>query len=75
MPLSMTLAFLLSALTQAPAQDPKPDPKMEPPKPAVQEKSPVDVWFEDGIRFKSRDGSFEGRLGGRFLAHFRDVFA
>ena len=33
-----------------------------------------DVWLEDGIRFKSRDGSFEGRLGGRFLAHYRAVF-
>ena len=74
----MTLGFLPS-LSQAEelsqAQDPKPDTKMEAPKAAtpVQEKSPVDVWFEDGIRFKSRDGNFEGRLGGRCLAHYRAV--
>jgi phosphate-selective porin OprO and OprP len=71
----MSLPMIL-ALAMSLAQDPKPEPKMEAPKSEApkQEKSPVDVWFEDGIRFKAKDGSFEGRLGGRFLAHYRDVF-
>ena len=47
---------------------------VETPRPAAGEKSPIDVWFEDGLRFKSRDGNFEGRLGGRFLAHYRGIF-
>jgi len=59
MALSLIVSLVLS-LAQDKAE-PKQDPKMEPPKAATpvpaQEKSPVDVWFEDGIRFKSRDGA------------------
>src|SRR5689334_18814058 len=55
-------------------QDPKPEPKQETKSAVPDGKSPVDVWFEDGLRFKSRDGNFEGRIGGRFLAHYRTIF-
>lgn len=73
------MAFtLIVSLLLCQATDPKPEPKPEPKqetKSAVPEnKSPVDVWFEDGLRFKSRDGNFEGRLGGRYLAHYRQIF-
>jgi phosphate-selective porin OprO/OprP len=72
MSISMTLAFLWSlAQAQDPKMEPKPDPKAEAPK---QEKSPIDVWFEDGLRFKTKDGNFEGRIGGRFLLHYRAIF-
>lgn len=72
MPLSMTLAFLMSL---TPAQDPKAEPKTEAPKQEVpKEKSPIDVWFEDGVRFKSKDGNFEAKLGGRYLVHYRTIF-
>lgn len=81
MSLSMTLAFVLS-LTQAqdPKPQPKPEPKVEAPKadaPKVEmpkERSPIDVWFEDGLRFKSKDGNFEAKIGGRYLAHYRTIF-
>lgn len=71
--LATTLTFLLS-LSQG-AQDPKPEPKMDPPKQeAPKAKSPIDVWFEDGLRFKSQDGNFEAKIGGRLLAHYRTIF-
>ncbi|NUN50330.1 MAG: hypothetical protein HUU15_16075 [Candidatus Brocadiae bacterium] len=30
----------------------------------------VDVWFDDGLRFKSGDGNFEGRLGAHAIIHY-----
>lgn len=66
-------AIVLASLALSnPLQEPKPEPepKVEVPK----EKSPVDVWFEDGLRFKSKDGNFEARIGGRYLAHYRAIF-
>lgn len=55
-------------------QDPKAEPKPELKSALPEGKSPIDVWFEDGLRFKSRDGNFEGRIGGRFLTHYRTIF-
>jgi phosphate-selective porin len=32
--------------------------------------SRVDAWFDDGLRFKSADGNFEGRLGAHVIVHY-----
>jgi len=58
----------------ASADQDKQGQKIDTGRPSAPEKSPVDVWFEDGIRFKSRDGNWEGRIGGRFLTHYRTIF-
>jgi phosphate-selective porin OprO and OprP len=71
MALSLMLSLVMSLAQDKPAEPKTEMPKAEAPK---QEKSPVDVWFEDGIRFKSKDGNFEGRLGGRYLVHYRTIF-
>jgi phosphate-selective porin OprO/OprP len=39
-----------------------------------QDGAPVDVFLQDGLRFRSRDGEFEARLGGRVLVQARTVF-
>src|SRR5262245_41868453 len=79
----MALALMLSLLMSQgqafdpeiePQQDAKPEPKQEAKSGFPEGKSPIDLWFEDGLRFKSRDGNFEGRIGGRFLAHYRTIF-
>src|SRR5262245_32763884 len=73
----MAIALLVMCCLSA-AQDKAPapaDPKAEVKQPApASQKSPIDVWFEDGLRFKSQDGNFEGRIGGRLLAHYRGIF-
>lgn len=65
----MALSLILSLfLCQADA--PKPEAPHQ-----TGTKNLLDVWFEDGIRFKTRENdAFEGRLGGRFVGHYRAVF-
>ena len=58
------MVAVLAALLVGLAQDPAPKP----------DENPVDVYFKDGLRFRSRDGAFEARIGGRLLAHYRTVF-
>ncbi len=61
--MSALLPSLLLALLQAPAPETvKPD------------EVPLEVYFKDGLRFRSKDGVFEARIGGRFLGHVRTVF-
>lgn len=35
---------------------------------------PVEVYWKDGLRFRTKDGVMEARIGGRFLGHYRNVF-
>lgn len=57
------MVFTLALCAALSAQDaPKPD------------ESPVEVYLKDGLRFRTKDGSFEARIGGRFLGHVRTVF-
>jgi phosphate-selective porin OprO/OprP len=35
---------------------------------------PIEMYFKDGLRFRTKDGNFEGRFGGRLLGHSRTVF-
>ena len=57
--MSAVVACLLSVLAQ------------EPPK---SDEVPLELYFKDGLRFRSKDGVFEGRIGGRFIGHYRTVF-
>ena len=43
----------------------------DPPKP---DETPVEVYLKDGLRFRTKDGNFEARIGGRFLGHIRSIF-
>ncbi|HEX7897695.1 MAG TPA: porin [Planctomycetota bacterium] len=43
----------------------------DPPKP---DETPVEVYLKDGLRFRTKDGMFEARIGGRFLGHVRTIF-
>ena len=36
----------------------------DPPKP---DETPVEVYLKDGLRFRTKDGNFEARIGGRFI--------
>lgn len=63
----MTLALALACLL---VQEPKPAP----PASAVPEgETPLEFWFKDGLRYRTRDGGFEGRLGGRFMEYYRHL--
>ncbi|HYE98823.1 MAG TPA: porin [Planctomycetota bacterium] len=34
---------------------------------------PVEVFLKEGLRFRTADGAFEGRVGGRILAQYRGI--
>jgi phosphate-selective porin OprO/OprP len=38
------------------------------------EETPLDVFYKDGLRFKTRDGTFEGYLNGYLRIHGRTIF-
>lgn len=61
--MSALVPSLLLALLQAPA-----------PEAAKPDEVPLEVYFKDGLRFRSKDGVFEGRIGGRFIGHYRGIF-
>lgn len=45
----------------------------EPGSPAAQALGKkIDVFFNEGLKFKSADGNFEGHLGGRVIVHWRN---
>jgi phosphate-selective porin OprO/OprP len=56
----LALATVMACLAQDPA--PKPD------------ENPVEVYFKNGLRFRTKDGALEARIGGRFIGHVRTVF-
>jgi phosphate-selective porin OprO and OprP len=57
------MSALATALLLSLAQDP-----------AKTDETPVEVYLKDGLRFRTKDGSFQGRIGGRFIGHYRAVF-
>jgi phosphate-selective porin OprO/OprP len=66
--------FLISVLAlQAPASaaDPQESVPAAAPVPAVGGELPLEVFFRDGLRFRTKDGNFDSRIGGRMLAQYR----
>lgn len=73
---SLHAACLITAAlqaTSAPAQEKPLPPEATPAAAPAHEFSALEVLFRDGLRFRTRDGNFDARLGGRMLAHFRTV--
>jgi phosphate-selective porin OprO/OprP len=58
----MSLLLLAALAAQAAEPAAKPD------------ETPIEAYWKDGLRFRTKDGAFEGRIGGRFLGHVRTVF-
>lgn len=69
-------AFLIAAALQATPATTQEKP-LPPEAPATaapsNEFSALEVLFKDGLRFRTRDGNFDARLGGRMLTHYRTV--
>ncbi len=68
------IELLIAVALALPAQEPaKP---AETPAPAATTAPPLtdfplEVYYRDGLRFKTKDGNFEARIGGRLLTHYR----
>ncbi len=35
---------------------------------------PIEAYWKEGLRFRTKDGSFEGRVGGRAILHYRSLW-
>jgi hypothetical protein len=47
------------------------DPKTDPPK---ADELPIEAYWKDGLRFRTKDGNFEAHVGGRAILHARTFF-
>ncbi len=65
---------MLNAIAALLALSAAPQEKEAAPAPLKSQEIPLEAYWRDGLRFRSKDGAFDLHVGGRFILHGRTVF-